>query len=91
MDNSRESKLMTKATTNPLNLNWRKRLTGGDETCPCCGHEQEALEHFLLHCAAYSDIRKEHNILSQPYQEVTQPIITKMLLFKYNEYNTARK
>ena len=35
----------------------------------CSLEQEENLEHFLLHCAAYQDIRKDSNKLQQPYSE----------------------
>jgi hypothetical protein len=32
-----------------------------EEACPCCKKSQESVEHFLLRCEYFSDIRLEFN------------------------------
>ena len=65
--NDEESKLMFRARTNTLGLNWRKRhFRGQSDQCPYC-LEKETLEHFLLDCNAYNDIRAQHLVLAKPY------------------------
>ena len=60
-DNSEESKLLFKARTNTLNLNWRSRFKRNLEEqnilCPMCQREEETLEHFLLTCPNLMNIR----------------------------------
>ena len=58
-DNRGASVLMLRARLNTLNLNWRKEHTGGHSNCPCCDSEIETLEHFLLFCASYSEVRQK--------------------------------
>ena len=57
IDNTEGSKLLIKARTNTLALNWRNRLQNKTEECPCCGHETESLQHFLLECPEFNTIR----------------------------------
>ena len=57
IDNSEGSKLLVQGRTNTLNLNWRNRFQNKNETCPCCDNEIETLEHFLLDCPTYGNIK----------------------------------
>ena len=50
--------------------------------CTICGHETEDLEHSLLYCAGYNNIRMQCPILQQPYQENNLEILADLLLFK---------
>ncbi len=40
-----------------------------------CGAEKEDLEHFLLWCPAYTNVRATISELQQPYTENTQNVI----------------
>ena len=42
--------------------------------CPYC-HEEECLQHFLLDCNAYNEIRAQHLPLAQTYSENTDEIM----------------
>ena len=80
--NDEESKLMFRAGTNTLDINWRnKHFRGQTEKCPYCP-EQETLQHFLLDCNAYNEIRAQHPLLAKPYNVDTDEIIADFLLFK---------
>ena len=35
----------------------------GDFTCPMCGQEREIEIHFVFHCQAYTDLRKNYSML----------------------------
>ena len=35
----------------------------GDFTCPMCGQEREDEIHFIFHCQAYTDLRKNYSML----------------------------
>ena len=50
-------------------LDNRNRFTGGDTTCKFFGNEEESLEHFILFCPAYQEIRNNHTLFTQPYKE----------------------
>lgn len=57
-DNTLGTKLILRGRTNTLTLNWRNRFQRKSEECPCCGEETETLEHFLLDCEEYEEIRQ---------------------------------
>ena len=58
-------KILFKARTNTLNLNWRNRFKLNpdetDTTCPMCMENEETLEHFLLRCPINEDTRSKYN------------------------------
>ena len=81
-ENTEESQLIERSRTNSIQLNWRNRFKNQDTTCPACNKEEETLEHFLLHCEAYTDIRNNFSFVMQPYLENTNEIISDVLLFK---------
>ena len=37
-----------------------------DFTCPMCGQEREDEIHFVFHCQAYTDVRKNDSIFDSP-------------------------
>ena len=80
-DNSQGSVLLFRCRTNTMPLNNRNRHTNSDTSCPCCNFENEDLNHFLLHCPAYSSARRDLFILQQPYIEQTDAILQRLLLF----------
>ena len=80
-DNSQGLVLLFRCRTNTMPLNNRNRHSNGDTRCPCCGEENEDLEHFLLHCPAYSSYRNSFPLLQQPYLENKCEIIARLLLF----------
>ena len=65
VDNTLVSKLIVRGRTNTLTLNWRNRFQNKSEQCSCCNCEIETLEHFLLDCEQYSDIRQNHSFFTQ--------------------------
>ena len=58
-DNSFASRLLFRARSNSLQLNWRGRFGGGDETCQLCGEGViEDQEHFLKRCEGLKHLRE---------------------------------
>jgi hypothetical protein len=43
----------------------RKRVQGADSTCPCCGEEEEDLEHVLRACPELESPRR-NNFMQVP-------------------------
>ena len=72
---------MIKARTDTIELNWRNRHKGKDIKC-VCGYEEETLEHFLLDCELYSEIRKRYNFMQQPYIENRKELLANILIFQ---------
>ncbi|MPC54491.1 hypothetical protein E2C01_048410 [Portunus trituberculatus] len=70
-DNTFKSKLLFRCRTNSLQLNWRKRFSGGEEKCDICQEgESETLQHFLLHCQGLKDIHSRYAITEDTILEV---------------------
>lgn len=65
MDNTEGSRILVRGRTNTLNLNWRNKFQNKPEECPCCGHESETLQHFLLECPENYDIRNDTTLSIQ--------------------------
>ena len=86
-DNSDESKLMYRARTDTLDLNDKNKHKGKDTTCLACGLENESLEHFLLHCNHYEQIRRDYFFLFRPYREDTEWTMADILLFTLDHTN----
>ena len=84
-DNSQGSVLLFRCRTNTMPLNDRNRHIQGNTCCPCCNYEIENLLHFLLYCPAYSSARSMFPLLNQPYEEDTDFIISRLLLFNKEE------
>ena len=42
---------------------WFTTEQQGDFTCPMCGQEREDERHFVFHCQAYIDMRKNYSML----------------------------
>ena len=80
-DNTLETKLIIKARTDTLELNWRNKHKGKDVKC-ICNYEEETLEHFLLDCEIYSEIRKKYNFMQQPYIENRKELLANILIFQ---------
>lgn len=78
-DNRYSSVLLFKAKTGTLPLNEINRHLNGDIKCTICDSEKEDLEHFLLICPEFSEIRTEIRHLQQPYEEDKSKIIGKFL------------
>ncbi len=83
IDNTLGSKLIVRGRTNSLNLNWRNRFQNKSEQCPCCDCETETLEHFILDCKEYSDIRQNHSTLTHNTENQDRNnIIANILVFE---------
>ena len=74
-NNTPSSIILYKARMNCLPLNDRKGFTGENTTCILCDEIIETLEHFILECPAYNDVRKRSMALQRPYIENTQKIV----------------
>ena len=68
-DNTPSSITLFKCRTNTLQLNDRKRFSGGDTKCIACDDENENLEHFILYCERYQCVRNNSNLFKRPYTE----------------------
>ena len=73
---------MINARLNTLDLNWRNKHKNENTMCEMCGFEEENLEHFLLHCKQYTDIRQQYTFTQQPYVEDKEEHIAEILLLK---------
>ena len=65
-------------------LTTTKRHTNGETLCELCGYHYENCEHFLLHCTALQETRKNVIGLQQPFKESIDETISDFLLFKEN-------
>ena len=81
IDNTEGSKLLVRSRTNSLQLCWRNRFTNGVVQCPCCGFETESLEHFLLECPEYSEIRTQFSFLQQLEEKSVENKIVDISVF----------
>ena len=45
---------------------WFSTKQQGDFTCPMCSQEREDEIHFVFHCQAYTDLRKNYSIFDSP-------------------------
>ena len=78
--NDEASKLMFRARTDTLDLNWRKKNgLPSDRTCPNCYH-QETLKHFLLDCDDYNEIRAKYTFFARPYNEDANELMGNLLV-----------
>ncbi len=58
-ENDEATTLLIRCRSNTLKTNYRNRHTDGNTHCTKCDtHEDETLEHFLLHCETYTPIRQ---------------------------------
>ena len=83
-DNSAGTTTLFEARTGTLQLNDTKRHTNGETSCELCGYHYENCEHFLLHCTALQETRKNVIGLQQPFKESIDETISDFLLFKEN-------
>ena len=82
-DNTVKTKLLVKARTDTLDLNWRGRFKNRDTRCrSTCDYISEALEHFVLHCELYMDVRMRYEIIQQPYIENECELMSDNLCFR---------
>ena len=80
-DNTFKTKLLIRARTDTLDLNWRGRFKNKETKC-VCGYISETLEHFILHCEVYKDVRMKFKILQRPYIENECELISDVLGFQ---------
>ena len=85
-DNRPSSILLYKARTNYLPLNDRNRFAGDSTMCKLCNVTTEDLEHFVLACTIYSDIRITSIMLQRPHIENKHRILSDFL---FNEDTIA--
>ena len=85
-ENSVKTKILIKAPTDTLKLNWREKYKGKTTSC-FCGYEIETLEHFLLDCELYKEIRQKILLTQQPYRENTEDLIANILAFQIKKEN----
>ena len=83
-DNSAGTTTLFEARTGTLQLNDTKRHTNGETSCELCGYHYENCEHFLLHCTALQETRKNVIGLQQPFKESIDETISDFLLFQEN-------
>ena len=80
---------MIRASTNTLSLNWRNSYKGKSEKCPYDDCDIETLEHFLIDCTGYENIRNELNFPAN-YHDKDQ-LIAKVLLFDTQDNSDRQK
>ena len=89
--NNQESKVLFRARTNTLELQWRKKFINESTICQLCKEEEETLEHFLLDCQNLNNVRKECILLMKPQHENRDTIVKYLLLFEIeNEKDIAK-
>ena len=81
IDNTEGAKLMVRCRTNSLQLCWRNKFTNGAVQCPGCGFETETLDHFLLECPIYLEIRNQFDFLQQLQERSVEEKISNILVF----------
>ena len=77
--------------TNTLNLNDRKRFKNESTECQLCKYEYEDLLHFLLHCPALEDARKEIIALQRPRRQNERNLIGDLLFNDHPEKEKLHK
>ena len=83
-DNQFDSVLLYKARSNTLQLENRKRFSGGDIACKLCGSEVEDLAHFVLECRLFNSERGNLEELQRPYIENQDELLGGFLFDKAN-------
>ena len=81
IDNTEGAKLMVRCRTNSLQLCWRNKFTNGAVQCRGCGFETETLDHFLLECPIYLEIRNQFDFLQQLQERSVEEKISNILVF----------
>ena len=89
-DNTWQSNVMMKGRFNVLPLNWRKRHQGGSVLCPICNEEDETQEHFLIHCKAYADLKRDYNFINGGAND-EDDTMARMLLLKEESDEIEKK
>ena len=69
-DNTYNSVLLYQCRSNTNKLNWRKRFEGGETRCELCGEEEETVEHILIKCNSYHNIRVKYNKINHTIKDV---------------------
>ena len=90
-DNTQKSKIMMQARLNVLPLNWRKEYLCGNITCPLCNVEVETLEHFLLNCTKYEDLKMSCTFLTRQETGDVDDKAAEMLLMQSATQNIEDK
>ena len=83
--NEEKSLIIFRMRTNTLNLNDRKRFQNESTECQLCKNEIENLEHFLLHCPALEDQRKEILALQRPRIQEDRDLLRDLLFESHPE------
>ena len=91
-DNIPASITLFKARTNILPLNDRNRHRQTDESTQCqlCNNNYEDLEHFIIFCPYYREVRNKAIELQQPYIEDKEMLIGKFLFEKDNLFKKKK-
>ena len=84
IDNTEDSKLQVRGRTNTLNLNWRNRHQGKSKQCPTCECEIETLEHFLIECNHYTNIRLSFAFMREMHDISNEDKLKNILAFDTN-------
>ena len=89
-DNRPSSATLYKARTNTLQLNDRNRHIGKEIHCMMCAEPtiKEDINHFILHCTAYTEERRKIVELQQPYIESEE---NSLGLFLFGHSNLEKK
>ena len=53
-----------------MKLAWRNRYQHGEVDCKMCGAVVETLEHFILECSGYEDVRQEFGVREMEIKEL---------------------
>ena len=86
-DNTYSSVLLFKARSNTLNVNLKNRHRGGSTICNFCKDVEESLEHFVMLCPEFAEIRQNCVELQQPYEEDHNQVLGKFLFKEDNIEN----
>ena len=63
------SLVLYRCCSNTLKLNDRNRFQGESTKCIACDESVENLNHFILDCPLYQNIRIKSRLFLQPYNE----------------------
>ena len=89
-DNTPASVTLYKARTNILPLNDRNRHTNNETACKVCDCVLEDLEHFLIECQYYTEIRQQSIELQKPHLENKSEIMGYFLFSEENLYQKKK-
>ena len=62
-----------------------ERDRGEDTKCMMCNENLEDLNHFMLWCTGYAEVRKEEPLLQQPFIEDEENLVGHLLFEKGEE------